>query len=72
MATAEDDQAWRYIAAYFASNPNLLVQHQLNSYNAFFDGGLRQLFREKNPITIVKEQDAREKALAAPAGDGGP
>ncbi len=58
MAAAEDDQAWRYIAAYFASNPNLLVQHQLDSYNAFFDGGLQQLFREKNPITIVKEQDA--------------
>jgi DNA-directed RNA polymerase II subunit RPB2 len=58
MADTEDDQAWRYIAAYFASNPNLLVQHQLDSYNAFFDGGLQQLFREKNPITIVKEQDA--------------
>ena len=54
---ANDDRAWRYIDAYFASNQNLLVQHQLESYNDFFGGGLQTLFREKNPVTIVKEAD---------------
>ena len=41
----------------FRDNPTLLVDHQLSSYNAFVGGGIQQVFREKNPIQIMKEQD---------------
>ena len=41
----------------FRDKPSLLVKHQLQSYNAFINGGIQRVFREKNPISILKEQD---------------
>ena len=41
----------------FEGNPNLLVQHQLSSYNDFFKNGIRRILKENNPIKIIKEQD---------------
>jgi len=41
----------------FEGNPNLLVQHQLSSYNYFFKNGIHRILKENNPIKIIKEQD---------------
>lgn len=41
----------------FRDKPELLVKHQLQSYNAFVNGGIQRVFREKNPINVMKEQD---------------
>ena len=49
--------AWKLLDKYFEDNPTGLVNHHLESYNDFFDSGINQIFREKNPIRIVKEQD---------------
>ena len=43
----------------FEDNPNLLVNHHLLSYNEFFNDGIKRIFREKNPIKIMKEQDEK-------------
>lgn len=41
----------------FEDNPNLLVNHHLDSFNEFFKNGIKRILREKNPIRIMKEQD---------------
>ena len=45
------------IDKYFQDNPLALVQHHLDSYNDFFDSGIKRIFKEKNPIRIMKDQD---------------
>ena len=47
------------IDKYFQDNPLALVQHHINSYNDFFDEGIKRIFKEKNPIRIMKEQDPK-------------
>ena len=42
---------------YFRDNPSFLVNHHLESYNDFFDTGLAQLLKEKNPIHFFKNQE---------------
>ena len=49
----------RIMDKYFSDNPNCLVSHQLDSYNDFFENGIHQIFREKNPIKIMKQQDPK-------------
>lgn len=53
--------AWKLLDKYFEDNPTALVNHQLESYNDFFDSGINQIFREKNPIKIVKQQNSGTK-----------
>jgi DNA-directed RNA polymerase II subunit RPB2 len=48
---------WNIIDTYFNDNPNALVSHHLDSFNHFFKTDLKQVFREKNPIRILKQQD---------------
>jgi len=45
------------IDALFDSDPNFLVRHHLDSYNRFFSGGIERVFRESNPIRIMKGED---------------
>ena len=40
---------WKIIDLYFKDNPSALVKHHLQSYNDFFNKGLPQLIKEKNP-----------------------
>ena len=49
----------KIIDKYFEDNPTCLVQHHLDSYNAFFVDGLKSVMREKNPIRLMKEQDPK-------------
>ena len=55
------DVVWNIIDTYFNDNPYALVSHHLDSYNQFFKTGLRQIFKEKNPIRILKQQDEATK-----------
>tara|TARA_A100001015_G_scaffold293079_1_gene369248 strand:- start:342 stop:521 length:180 start_codon:yes stop_codon:yes gene_type:complete len=48
---------WEIIDKYFNDNKNLLVRHQINSFNDFFNNGLKRIFKEKNPIKILKNQN---------------
>ncbi len=48
---------WKIIDLYFKDNPSALVKHHLQSYNDFFNKGLPQLIKEKNPIRFFKEQE---------------
>ena len=47
------------IDKYFQDNPSALVQHHLDSYNDFFNGGIHRIFKEKNPIRIMKQQNPK-------------
>jgi DNA-directed RNA polymerase II subunit RPB2 len=53
----EEETTWKIIHEYFNSNPNTLISHHLDSYNDFLNNGLKRIFREKNPIKIIKNQD---------------
>ena len=54
----EERFPWSIIEKYFNDNPNYLVSHHLDSYNSFFDEGIKRIFKEKNPIRIMKEQNS--------------
>ena len=56
-----DTLIWNIIDKYFQDNPNILVRHHLDSYNDFFNNKIYNIFREKNPIKIFKEQDENRK-----------
>ena len=53
----EEHFPWLIIDKYFNDNPNYLVSHHLDSYNSFFNEGINRIFKEKNPIKLMKEQD---------------
>ena len=55
----DDNNTWKIIDKYFNDNPGALVNHQLESYNDFFNGGINKIFREKNPISILKQEDPK-------------
>ena len=61
MDLDENELIWNIIDCYFQSNPNWCVKHHIDSYNSFFKKGVKQLFQEKNPIRILKEQDPKTK-----------
>ena len=51
---------WKIINAYFQDNPTALIDHHLVSYNDFFNHGIKQLFKENNPIRFIKDQHEDE------------
>ena len=57
----DEKLVWKFLDKYFHENPGALVNHHLESYNDFFSTGINQIFREKNPIRIVKEPDPKTK-----------
>lgn len=48
---------WNIIDKFFNDNPNILVAHQLDSYNEFISNGISQIFKEHNPIVFQKEKN---------------
>ena len=52
---------WIIIDKFFKDNKNILVKHHLDSYNSFFNSGINQIFKEKNPIKIMKQLDPETK-----------
>ena len=61
MGDFNETIVWPIIDKYFNDNPDFLVRHHLDSYNDFFNKGLKRLFKEKNPIRIMKQQDEETK-----------
>ena len=55
------DISWKLIDKYFKDNPNNLVFHHLESYNDFFKNGIKQIFRENNPIRFIEREDEGER-----------
>ena len=55
------DANWKYIEQFFKDNPQCLVSHHINSYNDFFKNGIESVFREKNPIKVMKDLDPDSK-----------
>jgi len=53
----EERFPWLIIEKYFNDNPNYLVRHHLDSCNSFFNEDIKRIFKEKNPIRLMKEQD---------------
>ena len=53
----DDTLSWKIIDKYFFENENALVNHHLETYNDFFSRGIPQIFREKNPVKIYKQQN---------------
>ena len=49
------------IDKYFTDNPYALVDHHHSSYNNFFKLGIKQIFKQNNPIIIMKQQDETTK-----------
>ena len=45
------------IHSFFKDNPNIFVSHHIDSYNEFMENGIKQIFKEKNPIQSLQEQD---------------
>ena len=56
-----DKITWNIIDSYVKDTKNHLVKHHLDSYNYFFSNELAPIFKEKNPITIMKNQDDKTK-----------
>jgi DNA-directed RNA polymerase beta subunit len=56
-----EELAWLIIDKYFSHDPNILVKHHLESFNDFFNNKIHNIFKEKNPILIMKEQDEATK-----------
>ncbi|MBA42390.1 MAG: hypothetical protein CMF62_00085 [Magnetococcales bacterium] len=55
----EEEISWDMINTYFKSTPNFLTKHHLDSFNEFIDSGIPIIFRDNNPIQIMKEQDEK-------------
>jgi DNA-directed RNA polymerase II subunit RPB2 len=53
---------WNIIDKLFSDNPNILVAHQLDSYNEFISNGISQIFKEHNPIVFQKEKNLQTDA----------
>ena len=52
---------WNVVEKFFEGNPNFIAKHHLESYNLFFNNGLKQIFKENNPLRFFKEQDPKTK-----------
>ena len=52
----DENVSWLLINKYFKSDPQILVNHHIKSYNDFFNNKLQQMLNEKNPIVLIKEK----------------
>ena len=57
----EEQLPWVIIDKQFNDNPLSLVAHHTDSYNDFFNKGIKSILKEKNPIRLLKEEDEKRK-----------
>ena len=57
----DEEITWNIIDKYFNDNQYALVAHHIDSYNDFFKNGIKSIFKEKNPIRIMKDQNPETK-----------
>ena len=50
---------WKIINSHFDENPQSLVAHHLESFNDFYQQGIQQIFREKNPLRLSSKFDKK-------------
>ncbi len=48
---------WKIIDKFFTDNQHVLAKHHINSYNEFYFRDINRIFKEQNPIKIIKMQD---------------
>lgn len=53
----DESITWKIIDTYFKDNPDFIVSHHLTSYNHFMLNGIPQIFKDKNPIILIQEQN---------------
>ena len=51
-----NDISWKTITKLF-KNDDIIVKHHIDSYNAFFSKGIKEIFKDRNPIRFFKEYD---------------
>ena len=56
----DNSTTWNIINKFFEDNPKALLRHQLESFNDFYSKGIFQIFKEKNPVTIVSRLDEKK------------
>ena len=42
-----DKKVWEIIDSYFRDNPRALIDHQIDSYNQFFDEDLKKIIKQQ-------------------------
>lgn len=52
-----EQYAWKIIDQYFKEHEHFITQHHLDSYNRFLDYDITNIFRDNNPIKILKDKD---------------
>ena len=57
VVTATQHVTWQIIDSLFTSNPQSLIQHQLESYNTFFRTGIKEILKQNNPLRIIRDAD---------------
>ena len=55
------DIGWKTINKYFTENINVIVKHHIDSYNNFFSTGIKEIFKNRNPLRIFKNLDQETK-----------
>jgi len=56
-----DSISWKIIDKMFKENPNFLTSHHLDSYNRFFDSGIKNVFKNQNPMKFYRTKDEKHK-----------
>lgn len=52
-----DTLTWKIIDTFFRDNPTYMVAHHIDSFNSFFDEGIKHIIKEKNPIYLEFSAD---------------
>jgi len=47
----------------FKENPNFLINHHLDSYNRFFDSGIKDVFKNQNPMKFYRTKDNKHNVF---------
>ena len=56
-----DSISWTIIDKMFKENDNFLTKHHLDSYNRFFDTGIKEVFKNQNPLKFYRTKDEKHK-----------
>ena len=58
-----DSISWKIIDKMFKENPNFLTNHHLDSYNRFFDSGIKDVFKNQNPMKFYRTKDNKHNVF---------
>ena len=58
-----DSISWKIIDKMFKENDNFLTNHHLDSYNRFFDTGIKDVFKNQNPMKFYRTKDEKHNVF---------